>query len=238
MKIEDIREDERPRERAIQYGVDALSNRELLAVILRSGYKGVSVLQMADDLLNRYGLKGLSALTYADLRQEKGIKEAKALELLACFELSRRCLREEVRSKKVIGNRRQLIEWLKSEIGSLSREHLLCVFLNQDNTMISYRLIYRGTSEMMPFSPKDIFREAIMCNSRKVLIAHNHPQGNPYPSKADILSTELMIDAGKMVEIPLLDHLIITSDACTSIFAYMKLIGRGSGKYEDLKAFE
>ena len=238
MIIEEIREDERPRERAIEYGIDALSNRELLALILRSGYKGVSVLQMADDLLNRYGLKGLSSLTYADLRKEKGIKEAKALELLACFELSRRCLREEVKSKKVIGNRKQLTEWLRSEIGSLNREHLICIFLNADNTMISYKLIYRGTSETVPFSPKDIFREAIMCNARKVLIAHNHPQGNPYPSKQDILSTELMLDAGKMVEIPLVDHLIITRDGFTSIFAYMKLIGRDNGKYQDLIVFE
>ena len=222
MKMEDIRSDERPRERAIEHGMSTLGNRDLLAIILRSGYKGCNVLEVADHLLNQYGLRGLAKMSYEDLIGEKGIKDAKALELLACFELSKRLLYEEMKGKDIILNYDDLIRWLRNEIGNKEREHLVCIYLNAFNQVIHHTVLYQGTSDHMPVSAKDIYRDAMKYSADKIILAHNHPRGTLFPSREDIMSTELLMDAGETVGIPLVDHLIISNDGYFSIMKHLR----------------
>ncbi len=209
---------ERPREKAIQYGVSTLSNRELLAILLRSGSKQQSALELADDLLNIHGgLGNLSNASIAQLIRVKGIKEVKAIQLLACFELSKRITREQLPKTFNIDHPKKVLDWLNQQIGFCHQEHFLVLFLNIKNTILSYKILYIGTSSGAKIEPKEVFQEAIQRRCQRIICVHNHPSGDVTPSHADIMVTKSLQAIGNMVGIELLDHIIVGKNNYTSL---------------------
>lgn len=201
---------ERPREKALRYGVDSLSNRELLALLIRHGTAGYSALDIADELLKE-GLQRLPQLKLNELMDVKGIKQVKALELLSWFELSRRIASEKIMNRDVIKDPDSLIQWCMLKLGSLQQEHFLAVFLNVHNEVISYKILFTGTVDMSVVHPREIFKEAVNVSCSKLLVVHNHPTGHLEPSIADLQMTENLCNAGSLMKIPVVDHLIVSS---------------------------
>ena len=141
MKVQEIPLTQRPREKAIKLGVDQLHDRELLAIMIRHGYQGCSALQIADQLLMEFGLDRLPSLSLKQITKIKGLKDIKAIELLACFELSKRIMANQVLSTDVVNNPQTLIDWLKRQVGFLQQEHFIVVFLNTKNHIITYKTL-------------------------------------------------------------------------------------------------
>lgn len=210
MKVKEMTQNERPREKAIKNGIGCLSNRELLAIILRSGTKSLSALDLGDSLLQRFHtFSNMSTATYHDLKKINGIKEAKALQLLASFEITRRIGLEKNQGGKVMNHPQDFVEWLNQEIGNQMQEHFLVVFLDTKNIMMEYKVIFIGTINMSLIHPREVFKEALHIGCAKIICVHNHPSGDVTPSKEDILMTNRLKEVGDMVGIPLLDHIIV-----------------------------
>ena len=209
----------KPREKAQMYGFQSLSNQELLAILIRTGYKGSSALHVAQDILDRFLLIELPSLDLSQILQIKGIKEAKGLELLASFELSKRISYQQVLDKNVVDTPDVLLKWLKSEIGFCHQEHFLVTFLNTKNHIISYRTIFIGTLDTSIVHPREIFKAAIQLSASKIICVHNHPSSDSKPSNKDVELTKMLQEAGALVGIPLLDHIIIGQNSFFSFKA-------------------
>lgn len=217
MKVKELKEEERPREKAMQHGVPALSNRELLALLLRNGTRAQSVLEMADEVLALKGTLGeLGNASMQELMRVKGIKQAKALELNAAFELCRRIAFDKVMYKEQIEEPEDILDWLNQEIGYAKQEHFLVLFLDQRNHVLCYRTMFVGTLTNASVHPREIFKEAMQQGCAKIICVHNHPSGDPTPSDADISLTRAIQEAGNMVAIPLLDHIIVSRNTYIS----------------------
>jgi len=202
---------ERPREKVILYGVQTLANRELLAILLRTGYQGKSSLELADEVLRVGGIGQLPQMTLQDWTNFKGIKEAKAIELMAVFELVRRCSFEYAKNVDVVTSPERLIDWLKREIGHLQQEHFLVVFLNVKNHIIGYKTIFIGGLDKANIHPREIFKEAFSRSACKIVLVHNHPSQDVIPSKEDHYVTMQLQDVSKIMHIPIVDHIIVSS---------------------------
>ncbi|MEG0076370.1 RadC family protein [Anaerorhabdus sp.] len=209
--VKEIPSEERPREKALKFGVKGLSNTELLALLIRTGYQGFSSLAVAEALIKKAGgLNGLSRLSKFDLIGVKGIKEVKALEIMSCIELARRMSYEEIEKKDVIKDPRKLIDWLRNEIGNELQENFLVVYLNVKNHIITYRILFKGTVDCSLVHPREIFKEALLHSSSKILLVHNHPSSDTEPSLADLEMTQQIVECGEMMGITVLDHIIVS----------------------------
>lgn len=217
MKVREMPLEARPREKALNYGLSSLSDYELIAIILRTGYQGMSSLSLAQQVLKRFPLDKLNNISIKQLMTIKGIKEAKALELLVCFELSKRTSLYISQKKDVISNPTALLNFIKSEIGSLSNEQFLVVCLNTKNVIIKYKVMFVGTVDVTVVHPRDIFKFAIENNATRIICAHNHPSGDITPSKQDIDITKVIKKTGEMIGIPLLDHVVVSNSQVYSI---------------------
>ncbi len=218
MKVKDLSIDERPREKAMQYGIEMLSNRELIALLLRSGTKAQSALEIADEVIQLTSSLGeIANLSMSELMRIKGIKCAKGLELLAAFELGKRIAFDKVLHKKQIEQPEDIMEWLNQEIGYVQQEHFVVMFLNQRNQIMNYKTLFIGTLTNASVHPREIFKEAMKQGCAKIICAHNHPSGDPNPSKADIELTKIIQQVGEMVAIPLVDHLIVAHNTYVSL---------------------
>nr|WP_294562578.1 DNA repair protein RadC [uncultured Traorella sp.] len=205
-----MEKEERPREKAMTYGISYLQHRELIAMLLRSGYKGKSALELADDILKlRPNLSMLSHLTLEELTSLKGIKKAKALEILACFELSRRMAVACVEKRISIHSPENLVRWLNREIGYQEQEHFMILFLNHKNELLTYKDMFVGLQNSCNVSVREVYTYALRINASKIMLVHNHPSGHVEPSKEDIVITRQFIEAGKLCGIECLDHLIV-----------------------------
>ncbi len=222
MKVQEMPLTQRPREKAIKLGVDQLHDRELLAIMIRHGYQGCSALQIADQLLMEFGLDRLPSLSLKQITKIKGLKDIKAIELLACFELSKRIMANQVLSTDVVNNPQTLIDWLKRQVGFLQQEHFIVVFLNTKNHIITYKTLFIGSLDVSVAHPREIFKEAVACSAAKIIAVHNHPSGDVTPSEKDVSLTDLLNKAGKMMGIPLIDHLIVSKHSYHSIMHNMK----------------
>lgn len=222
MKVQEMPLTQRPREKAIKLGVDQLHDRELLAIMIRHGYQGCSALQIADQLLMEFGLDRLPSLSLKQITKIKGLKDIKAIELLACFELSKRIMAYQVLSTDVVNNPQTLIDWLKRQVGFLQQEHFIVVFLNTKNHIITYKTLFIGSLDVSVAHPREIFKEAVACSAAKIIAVHNHPSGDVTPSEKDVSLTDLLNKAGKMMGIPLIDHLIVSKHSYHSIMHNMK----------------
>ncbi|MDH7487009.1 MAG: DNA repair protein RadC [Anaerolineae bacterium] len=208
--IKDLPVSERPRERLEHYGAGALSTAELLAILLRSGVTGESVLRLAERLLIRYGgLTGLAQASFAELCQEKGVGPAKVAQIKAALELGRRLLVASPQERPQVRSPADAANLLMLEMGLLEQEHLRVVLLDTRNRVLEVHTVYVGNLNTSVVRVGEVFREAIKANSAALIVVHNHPSGDPTPSPEDIAVTEQIVMAGRLLNIEVLDHLII-----------------------------
>lgn len=210
MKIKELKEEQKPREKALRFGIHTLTNMELLALVIRSGNAQFSVLEISEAILNISNSLGeLSNLSLQELMRIEGIKEAKALPILACFELGKRISFENVKENISIDCPKNLSIWLNKQIGFINQEHFLVLFLDIQHQIMDYKTLFVGTVNQSVVHPREIFRLAMKIGCAKILCAHNHPSGKCQPSQSDIIITKKIVEVGEMVGIPLLDHIIV-----------------------------
>ncbi len=210
LKIRDVHEADRPRERLIRQGAQSLSNQELLAILLRTGTKEASVLALANRVLMDFEkLHALKHATFEEITSIKGIGEAKAVQLLAAIELGRRLAQKEIDSRYTIRSPEDAAAYLMPEMESLTQENFVALFLNTKNQIIHKQTIFIGSLNASIVHPRELFREAIKRSAASIICAHNHPSGNATPSPEDIDVTQRLQEAGIIIGIELLDHVII-----------------------------
>lgn len=197
--------------------MQALSNREVLAILIRTGSKECSSLQIADQILHQaQGIGNLATMQIDDLKKIKGLKEAKSLELLACFEVAKRMSYEECLRQDVIQAPDSMVQWLNQEIGFSEQELFLVVLLNVRNQILHHEVLFKGTLDRSLVHPREIFKKALLYSSARIILVHNHPSGNIEPSCEDLLITEQIVEIGKLMHIDVLDHLIVSKNHCFS----------------------
>ena len=201
--------EQRPREKALRYGLESLSDLELVALILQSGNKNRSVFEIASDVLKESeGLSKLMQMHVNTLMQIQGIREVKALQLLASVELSKRVIRSKVYHASIM-RPEDVIEWFEFEYGSLPQESFIALYLDTKSKLISHRVLFKGTLNESVVHPREVFKEAFLQNANSVLIAHNHPSGDCTPSKADFEVTYKMVHVAMTMGVNLIDHIIV-----------------------------
>ncbi len=208
-RIKDLPKIERPRERLISKGTQNLKDEELLAILLRTGREGKNVLEVAKQILNKYSKKRLLKLKYEDLIKIKGIDSAKACTILAAIELVKRALEKGEETLPIIQSTKDVIAqavYMRDK----TREHLMAIYLNARNEMIFKKPMFIGTLNANLVHPREIFQEALKQNAASVILVHNHPSGDADPSQDDLEITKRILEAGKIMGIEVLDHLIIT----------------------------
>ncbi len=216
--IEHLPTYEKPREKALQFGIDSLSNTELLALLIRHGTKNHSSLEIAKELLEKSGGLGrLSSCSMHELMSIKGISKVKAIELQAVFTLLKRICFERIEEKDVIRSQNAFVHWLKVKIGFERVENFMVVFLDNANHIIHYKILCKGTINYATVYPREIMKEALLCDAVSLILVHNHPSQNYQPSSQDIALTKQIYDVGKMIDVKVLDHLIVTGQNCYSI---------------------
>lgn len=208
---------ERPRERLTRYGSDAVSTVELLAIVLGSGTKSCSVLELAGQILSHFGsLKNLANATLRELMAVKGIGPAKALQLQAAFSLLRRFQQEPERLP--LRNPEAVYALIRSELEEAPTEQLLIVLRDTKRRLLHREIVSTGTLTELLIHPREVFHAAIRHRAHSAIIAHNHPSGDPTPSFRDLEMTKLLASAGRVVGIELVDHLIIGKNSYISLF--------------------
>lgn len=204
----------RPRERLIKHGAQILSNEELLAIFLRVGVKDRNAIELSGDILRKIG--GIRALLFSDIKELsefKGIGTAKWAQLQAVYELVKRALEEQLKTSDVIDSPGVVREFLQTSIGHLRHEVFVCLYLDRANQLIEFQEIFRGTVDKTPVYPKEIAKEALKRNAYSLIIAHNHPSGNPLPSDSDVELTKVVMEMMNLIEVNLLDHCIVTENS-------------------------
>ena len=208
--VKEMPQEERPRERLARVGPQALSSAELLAIILRTGVGGENVLAMAQRLLANFdGLAGMARLELTQLTAEHGLGPAKAAQLLAAFELGRRLMAEAPEERYQIRSPGDAANLLMTMIGHKEQEHFVVLYLDTRNRVIDREILYKGSLNTSLVRIGEVFRGAVRRNCAGVIVAHNHPSGDSSPSPEDIALTRRLVDAGKLLEVDVLDHVII-----------------------------
>lgn len=208
--IRDLHVDDRPRERLIKQGPQSLSNQELIAILLRTGTKRESVLSLANRVLISFEkLHELKHATLEEIMSIKGIGQAKAVQLLAAIELGRRLSQKQVESRFTIRSPKDAASFLMPEMASLQQEHFVALYLNVKNQVIHKQTIFIGSLNSSIVHPREIFKEAVKRSAASIICAHNHPSGNAAPSPEDIEVTKRLQEAGFIIGIELIDHIII-----------------------------
>ena len=209
-RIQDLDENERPRERLSKYGAQALSNAELLAILLRVGMEGENVVQLSQRLLADFGgLRGLHQATFDDVCRKKGIGPAKAAQILAAIEMGGQIRLETVEEKAAIHSPADAAALVEYEMSAFAQEHLWVIILDTRNRLIHIEHLYQGSLNSSTVRVGEVFKGAIQKNGASVIVVHNHPSGDPAPSPEDINLTRSLVQAGKLLDIEVLDHLVI-----------------------------
>jgi len=208
--IKDFPKDERPRERLLKFGPGSLSNQDLLAILLRTGTKNESVLKVSNELLLKFdGLRLLMNASVEEISNIKGIGEAKAVQLIAAFELGKRINRLQYDERFMIKSPDDCAEYMMDEMRFLEQEHFVCLYLNTKNQVIARETIFKGSLNASIVHPREVFKEAFRRSASSIICLHNHPSGDPTPSREDIEVTKRLVECGKIIGIELLDHIII-----------------------------
>ncbi|MGG0716322.1 DNA repair protein RadC [Robertmurraya massiliosenegalensis] len=218
LMIRDFPEDERPRERFEQSGPASLSNHELIAILLRTGTKEESVLQLSNRLLTNFeGLRLLKDATLDEITAIKGIGKAKAIQVLAAVEIGRRISNLAYDDRYVIRSPEDGANYVMNEMRFLSQEHFVCLYLNTKNQVLHKKTIFIGSLNASIVHPREVFKEALRRSAASVICLHNHPSGDPTPSREDIEVTKRLVESGKIIGIEILDHLIIGENKFVSL---------------------
>lgn len=217
--VHDLPIQERPRERLRKFGPEALSAQELLALVIGRGVSGKSVMSIAQELMIRFGsIKGVSEATIEELAGIKGIGTAKAAQLRAAFELGKRqdLEKESWYDGYDIKDPQSVVRVIRSSIRDKAKEHFKLIILNTRNRITTITDVSTGTLSASLVHPREVFKEAIRHSASSVVLAHNHPSGDPEPSEEDLRITRRLIDAGKIIGIEVLDHIIIGKNSFSS----------------------
>ena len=205
--IKDLPKVERPRERLMQYGPEKLSNSELLAILLRSGKKGENVIELANKILKRFSKDVLPNLTFNDLKDYPGLGPAKACEIVACFEIGKRLLKDK--KAEIYLKPKEIWEELK-DLRDHRKEHFVIFYLDSRNQEIKREIISIGSLNANLVHPREVFEPAVRHLAAQIILAHNHPSGDPEPSEDDLEITKRLVESGKILGIEVVDHIIIT----------------------------
>ncbi|WP_282174253.1 DNA repair protein RadC [Cytobacillus firmus] len=216
--IKDFPQDERPRERFVQNGPESLSNHELIAILLRTGTKDESVLQLANRLLTHFeGLRLLKDASLDEITAIKGIGSAKAIQVLAAVEIGRRISKLTYDDRYIIRSPEDGANYVMHEMRFLSQEHFVCLYLNTKNQVLHKQTIFIGSLNTSIVHPREVFKEAFRRSAASIICIHNHPSGDPTPSREDIEVTKRLAESGKIIGIDVLDHLIIGENKFVSL---------------------
>ena len=214
MKIKELPAVDRPREKLSKYGPNKLSNTELLAILLGSGVKGTNVVELSNKILKKFSSGKLSNASYQDLKNTFGLGPAKACILVASFELGRRFLKDK--KHNLILSPQSVWENLK-DIRDHKKEHFVIFYLDTRNQEIKREVISVGTLNASLIHPREVFEPAITHSAAQVIVAHNHPSGDPEPSEEDLSITKRLVEAGKILGIELLDHVVAGKEKFVSL---------------------
>jgi len=218
MLIKDFPLDERPRERFVKQGAESLANHELIAILIQTGSKNESVISLANKLLIHFdGLRLLKDASLDELKSIKGIGTAKAIQLLAAIELGRRVSNLEYRDRYSIRSPEDAAKYMMNEMRFLSQEHFVCLYLNTKNQVMHKQVIFIGSLNASIVHPREVFKEAFRRSAASIICLHNHPSGDPSPSREDIEVTKRLVECGKIIGIELLDHIIIGENKFVSL---------------------
>ncbi len=224
INMHDMPVGERPYERLAQVGEHGLSSAELLAIVLRRGMPGQSVTELANDVLSTFGgITGIAKATRHELQQVRGIGPAKAMEIKAALELGRRLLATAPHERPQIKAPADAANLLMSEMAFLDQEQLRVLLLDTKHCVQKITTVYIGSLNMALVRVGEIFRDALKVNAQSIVLAHNHPSGDPTPSGADVRMTKQVVEAGKLLDIEVLDHVIIGRNK----FVSLKELGLG-----------
>lgn len=212
-KIKDLPKIERPREKLEKYGPERLSNSELLAILLRTGTKGINVIEMSNKILKKFSNDGLVKATVKELKNTFGLGVAKACEITACFELSRRLLQNK--QSALLLSPKDVWDELK-DIRDNKKEHFVIFFLDTRNQEIKREIISIGSLNANLVHPREVFEPAVRYSAAQIIVAHNHPSGNTEPSQEDLVITKRLVEAGKILGIEVVDHIIVAKDRLLS----------------------
>jgi DNA repair protein RadC len=221
IKIKDIPINERPRERLIKYGVNSLSNEDLISIILKNGCRDYNVKELSSIILNRMGditnLRNLS-INNNDI---KGLGTVKIVELLAAIELGKRVYYEKEKINIKLNNTTVIYNYFKDIFIGENQENFYAIYLNTKSMLISYKLLFRGTINMSCVHPREVFKHAVLESAYSIIIMHNHPSNDTTPSMQDEEVTYSLMELGKMMGIPVLDHIIFGKDNYYSFYEHM-----------------
>lgn len=214
VKIKEIPVNDRPMERLINYGSDSLSDEEILAIILKTGTRGNSAKELGCLLLSKIGgLKQISNVNFEYLNKFKGIGKSKACILLSCIELSKRINRQVDSIKNIKFTSCEIVyKYYREKIGNKKQEYFYSVYLDNQKKVLDEKLLFIGTINYSLVHPREIFKEAYLLGACAIICVHNHPGGNTLPSKQDIEITNNLVEAGKILGIKILDHIIVCED--------------------------
>jgi DNA repair protein RadC len=217
-RIQDLAENERPRERLEQLGAQALSTSELIAILLRVGVPGENAVQMGQRLLHDLGgLRGIQQATFAEVCNQHGLGPAKAAQLKAAIELGRRLQIDDPDQRPRISRPQDIADLVQYEMAGLVQEQLWVLVLDTRNRVLSIERLYKGSLNSSTVRVGELFKPAIQKNGAAIVLVHNHPSGDPTPSPEDIQLTRSAIQAGKLMDIEVLDHLVIGQNRYVSL---------------------
>ena len=218
MLLKDLPEDARPREKLLARGPGALSNAELLALLLRTGLPGKNALQMGEELLQQFnGVAGLLHTRAEDLKRIKGLGPAKRAEIVAVLELARRALAEELKEKTLFDTPQAVRDYLQLQLGGRPHEIFAVLFLDSQHRLIALEELFRGTLTQTSVYPREVVVRALALHAASVVLAHNHPSGTAQPSRADEALTQTLKAALALVDVRVLDHFVVTSSQAVSM---------------------
>ncbi len=224
IRIKDLPAGERPRERLAELGADALKTSELIAILLRTGLRGVSAIQIGEELLQKFGtLSALERASLAQLRETKGVGRDKAIALKSAFTLARRMAAEMHGDNPLLDTPASIADHLREQNRGYDVECFQAVLLNARRRLIRVDIISKGLVDTILVHPREVFRTAIAANASALVLVHNHPTGDPTPSEADIRVTRDLIRAGQLLKIEVLDHVILGRRAAENGRDYVSL---------------
>ncbi|MEG0576431.1 MAG: DNA repair protein RadC [Bacilli bacterium] len=219
-RIKDIPLLDRPRERLIEVGRENLSNEELISIILKTGTKNKNAKMISSELLINLGdIKNLNNISYNKLLEIEGIGPVKATELLACIELGKRINTKIISINNIKFTNPEIIyEYYKQTLGNKKQEHFYCIYLDNAKKIVKEKLLFIGTIDYSMVTPREVFKEAYLCDATGIICIHNHPSGNVLPSKEDINLTNKLIELGNLFNISIVDHIIISKTGYYSLY--------------------
>ena len=223
-KMKELPENERPRERLIQYGASSLSDSQLLAILLRNGYQDKNVYDLALDILKQYPLSKIQDCSFYDFMSIKGVGKVKALEILAAIEFGRRIFLRHKSELVRLCNAEEIWKDVRYYVTNLKQEYFYCYYFNNKQELLERKLLFMGTINHSIVHPREVFKEAYRLSASSIVCIHNHPSNCVMPSKEDVLLTDHLVKTGYIQGIPIRDHIIVGEDSYYSFYEHHNIL--------------